>query len=102
MRNLMKLMALVERRDFWNEPKWKQLYLTNVWATLAIRNRYHYRIKRRWSMADRKLALKLYQAAPQGSLRHQHRGVYKWLLDAGLVGNTPVRSLQREGVSPPE
>jgi len=85
----MKLMALVINRAYWTEPKWKQLYLVNVWATKEVRKTYHYQVKASWSLTDRKEALRLARRAgpaKTGSLRWKHRGFYVWLLDAGLVG----------------
>lgn len=93
MRNMMKMMALVLNRSYEEEPRWKRIYLTNVWATKQIRLKYHYQVKASWSLTDRKEALRLARRAgpaKTGSLRWKHRGFYKWLLDAGLVGAKAV------------
>jgi hypothetical protein len=103
MRVLMKLMAMVIHREWWTEPKWRQLYLTNVWATKEVRTRFHYMVRARWSYEDRKLALRLARTAgirKTGSLRWSHRGFYKWVLDAGLLQHNEVQSLHQEGDPP--
>jgi len=102
MRNFEKLMALVLHREWWTEPKWKKLYLVNVWASKEVGARYHYRVRAKWSYQDRKTALALARRSGRkrtGSLRRKHRGFYKWVLDAGLLKPPEVQSPSQEGDS---
>lgn len=103
VRNMMKLMALVMNRSYWAEPRWKRLWLVNVWAYWHTKSTFHFLVRAKWSHADRVKAYEWSKIArtPTGSLRHKHRNFYKWLLDAGVVGNSPVVSSRYREVSEP-
>lgn len=88
VRNMMKLMALVMNRDYWTEPRWRRLYLVNVWAYKHARSNFHFLVRKEWSYQDRLKAYHWSQIAHKkpGSLRWKHRNFYKWLLDVGIIG----------------
>lgn len=102
VRNLMKLMALVMNRDYWDEPRWKRLYLVNVWAFYHTKKNFHFLVRARWSYQDRLKAYHWSQIArvKPGSLRWNHRNFYVWLLHAGIVGSKRVDYVHREVTEP--
>lgn len=107
VRHLYKLLALAFNRAWWTEPRWRKLYLTNVWAWREAQRTLHFRIRKEWSYQDRKEAYLLVMGSPRKprSIRHQERNFYKWLYDAGVVGfqNPPKRvEYQHEGVTTPQ
>lgn len=96
MRNFLKLMGMAHNREWWAEPVWKRLYLSNVWAYKEAWHNYHYRIKAEWSFKDRqKAALLAYRSPKIRSLRYQHRNFYAWLLVAGV--QSPPEGVQTQG-----
>lgn len=98
VRNLMKLMALVMNRSYWDEPRWKRLYLVNVWAFRHTKLNFHFLVRAKWSHKDRVQAYEWARKARKkpGSLRWKHRNFYKWLLDGGIVGGKQVNYVNRE------
>ena len=98
MRSFMKLVGLCLHREWWTEPNWKRLHLTNVFAYEEIRRRYHYRVKAEWSYQDRLKAKRFLERNKVTNLRNKDRNAYVWLANAGLrvVHSRSRRDVQRE------
>lgn len=88
VRNMMKLMALVMNRDYWTEPRWRRLWLVNIWAFKHTKLHFHFQIRKEWSHTDRLKAYAWVQRARgrPSSLRWQERNFYAWLHRDGIVG----------------
>lgn len=96
MRQFLKMMALNTHREWWTEPVWMRLYLTNVWAYRTLYSKYHYRMRVSWSISDRKEALRLARRSPKiHDLRHQYRNFYVWTVTSI---NREVQSSSQKGV----
>jgi hypothetical protein len=89
MRNLMKLLALVFHREWWTEPRWRKLYLVNIWAYREIEKRYHYLVWAKWSYTDRLQSFEWARTAnKRRSIRRADRNVYAWWLRAGVQSSS--------------
>jgi hypothetical protein len=87
MRRFMKLVAMAYNRDWWTEPRYRQLFLTNIWAYREIGKRYHYRVRSEWSHYDRlqtKDAIERAGYQKTGSIRYTDRNIYAWLERDGI------------------
>jgi len=96
MRHFLKLMGMAHHREWWTEPVWKRIYLSNTWATKEAKQRYHFQIKAAWSLEDRKKAARLAYRSPKiKSLRWEQRNFYAWLLSEGV--HYSPRGVQPQG-----
>jgi hypothetical protein len=87
MRHLVKLIALAYNSRWRDEPRWIRLWLQNTWTTREVQDKLHYRVKREWSIGDKKQALEWARKSrlkPQ--LRTDYRNFYAWLHRSGLIG----------------
>ncbi len=86
LRVLFKLLALAHHRDYWTQPPWRRLYLTNVWASKEIRKHLHYNVRKEWTLVDRQKAAALLEKSRSRSTFDRHgrdRSLYMWLLRGG-------------------
>ena len=85
LRVLFKMLALAHNRSYWDEPAWKKLYLTNVWASKEIRKKLHYNVRKQWTLTDRQKSVALLEKSRTrpSDVHVADRNYYMWLRRGG-------------------
>jgi hypothetical protein len=95
LRHLYKLLALSQYRPYQRMPKWKRLWLTNVWATKEVKRTLHHRIRKDWSRHDAQLIAGLLEKSrtrPDNILEDEP-GLMQWLHNRGYT--VPRRKVKK-------